>query len=344
MHLDGFTFAPDSVMGDSDDGGGLTPERRRVRPAGGHPLTHTAKTMLPKLRIILVAVLATCAAVLALSAGVVGARDPGNDLAGVPEVSRALVWQVIVAEPDSQLQLLAYSRRADELLRLRDLPLAPARAVVEYAEQAQARAAEMTSAPAPAATSLAESATAPASEPAPAVAATPTPPVDAPAADSAASATASADAPPPTIVAMAPVTSPHAETAAASPIAQPTSPAPIVASPPADTASAPADAATAPNVVPIETAGAGDTKIAAVAPGSSAMAEMYGPEKPKTDGKAHRRAKVVHPKPKKKPQVAAASTQPTPAATPAPSTGYPVNQPNNRNNGLGGLRYDSTAR
>jgi hypothetical protein len=34
-------------------------------------------------------------------------------------------------------QSLAYARRADELLRLRDLPVAPARAVVEFAEQAQ---------------------------------------------------------------------------------------------------------------------------------------------------------------------------------------------------------------
>ena len=108
MNRDGFTFAPDSVMGDSDDGGGLSPVRRRVRPVGGHPVTHAAKTMLPKLRIILVAVLATCAAVLALSAGVVGARDPGADLAGVPEVSRTLMRQAIVAEPDrQQFQLLA---------------------------------------------------------------------------------------------------------------------------------------------------------------------------------------------------------------------------------------------
>ena len=51
-----------------DDGGGLAPGWRRVRPVGGHPLSQTAKTMLPKLRIILVAMLATCAVVLALSA------------------------------------------------------------------------------------------------------------------------------------------------------------------------------------------------------------------------------------------------------------------------------------
>ena len=296
--------------------------------------------MLPKLRIILAAMLATCATVLALSAGVLGAR-PGDDLAGVPQVSRTLVRQAIVADPEpEQLQLLAYSRRADELLRLRDLPMTPTRAVVEYAEQAQARTAETSAPTAPAATSPIDPATAPASESV--TAAAPIPTVEAPPADSAAAATT--DAPPPSMVAMAPVTSPHADTAATSPMARPASPAPIVTAPPADTQSAPADSTPAPNAAPAETAAANDAKVAAVAPGGSATAEIYGPEKPKIDGKPHRRAKVVHPKPRKKPQVAAGTTQP--ASTPAPtaSTAYPVNQPNNRNNGLGGWRYDSTAR
>ena len=139
--------------------------------------------MLPKLRIILAAVIATCAAVLALSAGILGARAPGNDLGGVSDLSRTLVRQAIVAEPESQQShLLAYSRRADELLRLRDLPVTPARAVVEYAEQAQARAAETASAPAA------------------------TPPADAPpATDSMAVVTAPAHTLAPATVAMAPV-------------------------------------------------------------------------------------------------------------------------------------------
>jgi hypothetical protein len=144
---------------------------------------------------------------------------------------------------------------------------------------------------------------------------------------------------------MATVTSPHGDTAAAIPVAQPASPAPVITAPPADTASAPADSTAAPNAPSAATA-AGDTKIAAVASGGSATAEMYGPEKPKIDGKPRQRAKVArpHPKPKKKPQLTAGNTQPAPAATPAPSTGYPVNQPTNRSNGAGGWRYDSTAR
>jgi hypothetical protein len=294
--------------------------------------------MLPKLRIILAAVFAACAAVLALSAGLHGAR-PGDDLASVPEVSRALVRQAIVAEPDAQLQLLAYSRRADELLRLRDLPVTPARAVVDYAERAQARAAETTSAPVvPAATSPADSAAAAAvaaSEPAPAAeASAPTPTADAPvtpAADSAASAPPT-DALPPATVAMAPVAIPHDETTAAIPVVQPASPLPAAA-PAAD--EAPAASAATP-------AASDDTRVAAVAPGGSATAGLYGPEKPKVDGKPHHRARVVHPHPpkaKKKPQVAAATNP-----APAPSTATPVNQPNNRNNGFGGWRYDSTAR
>ena len=110
-----------------------------VADAGRTPVRaiHAAKAMLPNLRIILAAMIVTCAAVLALSAGMLGTRDPANNLTGVPGVSRALVRQAAVDEAEwQQFQLLGYSRRADELQRLRDLPVTPVRAVVEYAEQA----------------------------------------------------------------------------------------------------------------------------------------------------------------------------------------------------------------
>jgi hypothetical protein len=316
--------------------------------------THAAKTMLPKLRIIVAAVLATCAAVLALSAGMLGARDPGDDLTGVPEISRTLVRQAIVAEPDrQQVQLLAYSRRADELLRLRDLPTTPARAVVDYAEHAQARAAETTSTAAPAATSPTNSVTAPAaaaSEPEPAAAApAPTATAEAPAA---ASATPPADAAPPATIAMAPVTNPHGDTTAAIPV-PPAGPRSVTAAPDA----APANVATAPaaDEAPAETAAptaSGDTQVAAVHPGGGATAEPYGPEKPKADAKPRHHTKVAHPhpsKPKKKIQVVVGN----PRAPPTTSTGFavnepnnrnPVGQPNNRNTASGGWRNDSTAR
>jgi hypothetical protein len=94
--------------------------------------------MLPTLRVIFATVIAACAAVLAMSAGIIATHDPGEHLAGVPSMSRPLVQQAIVDNSQSQhLQLLAYARRADELARLRDLPTAPARAVIEYAERAQ---------------------------------------------------------------------------------------------------------------------------------------------------------------------------------------------------------------
>jgi hypothetical protein len=107
--------------------------------------------MLPKLRVMLAALIATCAVALAASVGLLGMRTPGKSFADVPDVNRRLVQQAIVDEPDSQsFRMLAYSRRADQLLRLRSLPEAPARAVVEYAERARVDAQDAAPATAPA--------------------------------------------------------------------------------------------------------------------------------------------------------------------------------------------------
>lgn len=92
---------------------------------------------------MLAALFATSVAALATSAGLFGTDDPGKHVSDVPEVRRTLVQRAIVQPPEwRHFQSLAYSRRADELQRLRELPAAPARAVVEYAERAQAKAAD----------------------------------------------------------------------------------------------------------------------------------------------------------------------------------------------------------
>jgi len=307
--------------------------------------------MLPSLRLILAAVIAACAAVLTLSAGFLGARDPARNVSGVPDLSRTLVRQAIVDEPEwRQSQVLAYSsRRADELLRLRELPVTPVRAVVEYAEQAQARAAETASAPAAPA----------ASEPAPTIVATApaaTPPADAPPAATADSAAAIAAPPadtpttePGPTIATAPVANPPADTTtataatavAAAPVATPPAETPSVAASVSDTA-----AAAAANVVPSASPPAsGDTQVAAVQPGGSETAEMYGPVQPAAAAKPHRGGKTVHArpaKPKKKPQVARPPRNIAPATTTTASTGFTIDQPSDRpNNGFGNWRRSS---
>jgi len=97
-----------------------------------------ANDMFPKLSIILTAVIAACVAVLSASVGLIGTGNSVKHAIAVPDIGHLLMQQAIMDAPEWQhFQSLAYARRADELLRLRDLPAAPARAVVEFAEQPQ---------------------------------------------------------------------------------------------------------------------------------------------------------------------------------------------------------------
>jgi hypothetical protein len=266
--------------------------------------------MFPTLRIIIVTVIATCAVVLALSAGLVGTRDPGKNLTGVPEVSRMLMRQAIVEEPEwQQFQLLAYSsRRADELLRLRNLPVTPTRAVVEYAERAQAQAAQAAiasaaSEPAEIVVATAPVAPQPATEPAPAVVA-PAPIIAPPAAEAAPAAAASEPI----------VSSPASEPA---PIA--IASAPAIKPDPVETAVA-AVVTADPAPAPVPAAESSDTQVANAESGSGATAAVQAPAK-KVASKLHR-AKTVHAsKPKKK----LARTR---RVAPAAATGFPVDLPN----------------
>jgi hypothetical protein len=237
-----------------------------------------AKAMLPTLRLILATVIAACAAVLAMSAGILGTHDPGEHLAGVPSMSRPMVRQAIVEDSEWQRsQVLAYTRRADELQRLRDLPITPVHALVEYAERAQKAAEEKrasapvaTPAPAPTIDAAEPAAPSPVNEPTAVDAAPSAPPAAQPAPAviaSAASTTPAPDAPPViatgALPAETPTTTPAeapaavpAETPASPPVASltepATSPSPQIA--PTIIASTPAATpAEAPASVPIET-------------------------------------------------------------------------------------------
>jgi hypothetical protein len=326
-----------------------------VAEAGRMPaiVIRAIKTMLPSLRIILAAVIATCSAVLALSAGFLGTRNPAGNLSGLPDLSRPLVRQAIVEAPEGQqVQVLAYSRRADELQRLRELPVTPVRAVVEYAEQAQARAAAAASAApstAPVEAAPADSAAAPAAASEAAtttiVATAPAAATDVarePAADGPAVAAAPpADTPPPAATtATAPVANPPTDTTAATPVA-----AAPVAIAPAETATSSAPASSPAVAAPPAAAPAGgDTQVAAVQTGSSETAEMYGPVQPAAEAKP-RRSPPVHvraAKPKKKPQVARPTRNAPFAVAPTTSNGFPSDEPSSRpSNVFGNWRRSS---
>lgn len=288
--------------------------------------------MLPTLKVIFATMIAACAAVLTISAGVIATRDPGEPLAGVPSISRPLVRQAIVEDSDWQhVQLLAYTRRADELQRLRDLPTAPARAVVEYAERAQ-KAAEAEGAPAasPAlAPAPAVDTAAPALPPPPGETTADTAPSSPPAAQPAptvvASAPAAAPLPPPDeppAVASAPAAIP-AEAPAAPPVAAITEPA-SAPSPQVAPAQIPEAPAATAEPAPTPAAASGATQVANVQSGSGETAAIKATET-RTEAKPHHRAKShARKEPHKKEKSARiARTRLAPAA----QTGFPVDLP-----------------
>jgi hypothetical protein len=203
-------------------------------------IVNAADPMLPKLRVTLFAVIATCAVGLAIGASLMATRELDKHLAGLPGTSDPLVQQAIVEAPEPQhAQVLAYARRADELARLRDLPVAPARDVIEYAEHARAGAETAPAAPAPASETVAAITVAPLPA---APAAEPVPPLAA----AAASIAGVAEAPAPVTAASTPATAAIATPPA--PAAPLTETAPAATAPASAAAPAPALAAPTPVV------------------------------------------------------------------------------------------------
>jgi len=274
---------------------------------------HAANDMLPTLKVILATVVAACAAVLTISAGLIATRDPGEQLSGVPSMSRPLVQRAIVEETEwRNFRLLAYSRRADELQRLRDLPTAPARAVVEYAERAEkaAEAAHAPAAPLSTIVATAPAAPPPASEPAAVVSPPDVPPAAQPAPTTVANAPAAA-----------PVQAPAALPATAA-ITQPAS-----APPPARVETPAAAAVTAE---PAPAVASGGTEVAAVQSGSGETAAVKATENP-ADAKAHHHVRRHARRETHKKTIRVARTRLAPAA----KTGFPIELPKTPAQGSG---------
>lgn len=277
--------------------------------------------MLPTLKVILATVIAACAVMLTISASLIAARDPGEHLSGVPNMSRPLVRQAIVEDTEWQnFRLLAYSRRADELARLRDLPSAPARAVVEYAERAQQAAEAAPAAPAPTVV-----ATAPAVPVVPVV--PPAPPSE---------PVVSAPAAPPPVVAAAPAVAPPSAAVAGAPAAPPpvatvSEPAPAavpvvaaVAQPAPAPQPAPGEAPAAAVTAEPAPAAASGTQVATIQSGSQQTAAVKRTGNPVAAKMQHHTKRHEHRETHKK-SVRVARTNAT--VPPIAKTGFPVELP-----------------
>jgi len=237
------------------------------------------------------------------SATLLGIREPGGRVAGVPDVSRMLVRQAIVEQPEN-IETLAYARRADELVRLRDLPVTPVRAVAEYAERAQDNASGKPgdSADAPVATPPAQDtppaqASPPAEAPV-AEAAAPSPPSEpAAVANLPATTQPAADA----VAATAPPGATQTETAAAPDPIAPTSATPLANEPPA----------------PASDPRQSDPRLATPESGASEIAAPDRPSVPATP-------KTEHPKTARKPSKRPHMTRLVRTMPPTAATGFAV--------------------